>query len=833
MTDRITHRDFFISFNSADLAFAEAIDAALRAEGFTTFYHPRDLPPGGNIAIWMDDALLNSAQTLALYSPDYTKDKAAYSRAERYATWWQDPVTDRRKLIPVLLRETTFTPLMAPLKQIDATGMNRAEAAAHVVEQLRAPREVQQRNLWRTGLPLPKVFRAAYRSNPNFAGRFDKLELLQQLLRAGTAAGAIAAITGMGGSGKTTLAAEYCHRLGGRYGGVWWIRAEQEADMLADLQALGERLGIVSSQNVEIDARAPLNHLASITEPWLLVYDNAPSPDAVRKWLPTGAVRCLITSRITEFGDLATVIRLDDWSDEMTADYLLSRTGRNDAAGAARLVRRLGGLPLAAEQAAVYLGPRAGLSFDDYAADVVRLIERPRPEGATGDYPDTVYAAFMKSLEAVAHSESGEIALDLLRLCSFLSPDGVELALLVESGREFLPASLAVALIDKFTRADALAALTSLSLLRHENGSEGPVVIFHRLLLEVARDWMGEHARAIWSGAAVQLVNSVFPQRSLDDPSEWPTSARLMPHVAPLEAYTTKIGEPGRALDRLLNQAGLYLKARGDREGALNLVAKSVKLKRLTRAEEPLQLAIGLTNLGLCYNDLDRLEEAEAAHREALEIKQVLLDPTDPSVATSLSNLGLVYLKGKHFPQAESLLLRALEIEGAAQGTQSEIYGRRLSNLGALYSEWADDPGQAARRAQEEEYKTRALAVTRVTRGERHPATAIRYHNLAVMKMKMRDWPRAAAEAARACAIMHSLDLAQHPNTHGIARDLAEFWEQSGQPDKAARLRDGKISDLLPIIAEIETGHRAWVAEDPETRHFGPPSLVTLSHDNS
>jgi hypothetical protein len=46
MATSVDRRDYFISFNSADLAFAEALDAALRAEGFTTFYHPRDVGPG-------------------------------------------------------------------------------------------------------------------------------------------------------------------------------------------------------------------------------------------------------------------------------------------------------------------------------------------------------------------------------------------------------------------------------------------------------------------------------------------------------------------------------------------------------------------------------------------------------------------------------------------------------------------------------------------------------------------------------------------------------------------------------------------------------------------
>jgi hypothetical protein len=50
------------------------------------------------------------------------------------------------------------------------------------------------------------------------------------------------------------------------------------------------------------------------------------------------------------------------------------------------------------------------------------------------------------------------------------------------------------------------------------------------------------------------------------------------------------------------------------------------------------------------------------------------------------------------------------------------------------------------------------------------------------------------------------------------------MWQRSGQPDKAARLEAGDPSDLLPVIAQIEQEHRAWVAEDPKNRHFGPPS---------
>jgi tetratricopeptide (TPR) repeat protein len=824
VADAKASRDFFISFNSADLEFAKAIDAALRAEGFSTFYHPRDLGPGGNIPIWMDEALMNSAQTLALYSPDYTKDKAVYSKAERYASFWQDPTGDKRKLIPVVLRDTTFTPLMAMLSRIEVKDLTAAEAAARVVKRLKATDETESRDRWRAGLPLPKTFNVLYRPNPNFTGRFEALITLHQSLLARTHA-AITAFAGMGGIGKTTLAAEYCHRFGGLYGGVWWIRAEQEPVMLADLQALGEKLGIASEGNIEADVRACLDRLKSLPEQWLLVYDNAPNPDAVRKWLPVGAVRCLITSRNTEFGAIAPVARLDQWPDEVTADYLLTRTRRNDAAGAARLAKCLGGLPLAAEQAAVYLDPRAGVSFDEYGSAITRLIKQPRPAGAKGDYPDTVYAAFVKSLETVRLAEKGEIALDVVRLCAFLSPDGVDVDLLTYERREdALPTTFATAIADKFLLEDALAALTTLSLLRQEDGPAGTILIFHRLLLEVMRDWMGENARALWGEAAVRLVNRAFPFGALDTPADWPLCARLMPHVAPLDTHAPRIGAAGKALVRLLNQAGVYLFACGDHVGALALAERSVALSRQTRIDEPLSLASALNNLAKCYDELDRLEEAENAYREAIEIQEPRLAANDPSLAIVLSNLGILHFKRKDFPNAELLFLRAAEIIKAALGPDSLEYATSLSNLGSLYGDWADEPGQATRRTQEVEYKTKQFEIFVTAIGTRHPRTAASYNNVAVMKANIGDWLGATSEAERALAIMLSLDLAEHPKTQQYADSLAHIWQQSGQPDKAARLQSGDISDLLPVIAQVEAEHRAWVAADPENRHFGPPS---------
>ncbi|MEM8821229.1 MAG: hypothetical protein AAGE90_17180 [Pseudomonadota bacterium] len=73
---------------------------------------------------------------------------------------------------------------------------------------------------------------------------------------------------------------------------------------------------------------------------------------------------------------------------------------------------------------------------------------------------------------------------------------------------------------------------------------------------------------------------------------------------------------------------------------------------------------------------------------------------------------------------------------------------------------------------------------------------------------------------------MLSLGTLEHPLTQQRLQHLLHDWERSGQQDRAARLRAGDPSDLLPEIAEVERLMRDWVAEDPENRHFGPPPFA-------
>src|SRR5215472_15104854 len=89
----------------------------------------------------------------------------------------------------------------------------------------------------------PRVWNIPAR-NPGFTGRDDLLAEVQEQLLAGDKA-VVQALHGMGGVGKTQLAAEYAHRFAGTYDLAWWVNAEQGGLIGDQVAALGLALGCV------------------------------------------------------------------------------------------------------------------------------------------------------------------------------------------------------------------------------------------------------------------------------------------------------------------------------------------------------------------------------------------------------------------------------------------------------------------------------------------------------------------------------------------------------------------------------------------------------------
>jgi len=210
-----------------------------------------------------------------------------------------------------------------------------------------------------------------------FTGRGAELAEITALLNPAGGAGAVvvSAVAGLAGVGKTALAVQAGHaaRQAGWFpGGVLFLDLHGYDDAPVEpgqaLDALLRALGVAAEYippGAEERAGLYRSVLARISDPVLIIADNASSEAQVRLLLPgPGPHRVVVTSRHTLAGlgaRLLDVAVLDDEAGVALLDRALrdARPGDNrigaDRRGAARLAGICGGLPLALQITAALL----------------------------------------------------------------------------------------------------------------------------------------------------------------------------------------------------------------------------------------------------------------------------------------------------------------------------------------------------------------------------------------------------------------------------------------------------------------------------------------------
>ncbi|MFD7462699.1 MULTISPECIES: NB-ARC domain-containing protein [unclassified Streptomyces] len=333
-----------------------------------------------------------------------------------------------------------------------------------------------------------------------FVGRERELALLDEAFQA-TGGVVVQAVHGLGGIGKSTLAARWAAERTDVFNPVWWINAETTAELdagLADLAiALQPALRDVLSREA-LRERA-VRWLAA-HEGWLLVLDNVSSPTDVKALLAraTGGRFLITTRRATGWHGIAEPLSLDVL-ELAEATELFARVQGGAAADAEGLCRELGCLPLAVEQAAAYCA-EAGITADEYAELLARYPERMFASAAEGGSSErTVARVWRVTLDRLADTPLAGV---VLRTVAWWAPDGIPRAYLEPLGS---PPEVT----DAIRR---LAAHSMISL--HDDGT----ISVHRLVQAVARsegEVYADRAARLLAGAGLHLGDAADEERWL------------------------------------------------------------------------------------------------------------------------------------------------------------------------------------------------------------------------------------------------------------------------------------------------------------------------------
>ena len=656
----------------------------------------------------------------------------------------------------------------------------------------------------------PAIWGSVPQRNKNFTGRTGLLDDLSEIR-------GVRALQGLGGVGKSAVAAEYAYRTSGDYDIVWWVAsADHPESVRSSLAALAGQLRLPEAVTAGIEgaAAAALDALRR-GDPyprWLLIFDNADQPEELNQIIPRGSGDVLITTRNHRWHGVAETIGVDVFDRQESIEFLTGRAPKSVSPTIAdQLGGGLGDLPLALEQAGALIA-ETGMPAAEYMVLLEENITRIMAEGGSSEYPMSMTAAWKLSVEKLRLPQAQE----LLRCCAFFGPDPIPRDVFRRGAHAAVTAGLGDLLANPILLAQAIRELARLALIK----IDGRAVIVHRLIQALIRDELDPVEQAGYRNDVHAILAAARPPDPADL-RQWPAYAELVAHIgsgvvdlagcavpehrdaalgtlrylylsgdlASCRAFASRfirgwadesdraVIEAQRHLGNVLTQLGRYTESYALTDATLQVAARTLGPRdRLTLA---LRILLGADHRGL--GDFRAARELDA---ETSELHAEVFGRDDPQTLRVLSNLALDYVLNSDYQSARELYQRVFlrQSELASGVSASEILSTWNSlawdvrlcgdHRGARdVSEDAWDYGKE--RLGSEHYQTLRTANAL--------AIALRY----LGGPQLPDAADLATETLERCTRLYGEG---HPDTLATAINLASILRITGAADEALRL---------------------------------------------
>lgn len=125
-------KDFFVSYNRHDKAWAEWIAWILEESGYTVVIQAWDFRPGGNFVLDMQRAASEAERTIAVLSENYLSSQ--FTQPEWASAFAQDPTGEKRSLIPIRIGNCSLVGMWATIVYVDLAEVDETSARDLVLQ---------------------------------------------------------------------------------------------------------------------------------------------------------------------------------------------------------------------------------------------------------------------------------------------------------------------------------------------------------------------------------------------------------------------------------------------------------------------------------------------------------------------------------------------------------------------------------------------------------------------------------------------------------------------------------------------------------------------------
>uniref|UniRef100_UPI0031DC10D1 FxSxx-COOH system tetratricopeptide repeat protein n=1 Tax=Saccharothrix mutabilis TaxID=33921 RepID=UPI0031DC10D1 len=641
----------------------------------------------------------------------------------------------------------------------------------------------------------------------SFVGRQAELARLDAAVTSSGGRGRIV-LHGLGGSGKSTVAARFAELHAGRFAPRWWINADSPAAVEAGLARLAvalapETAGLRLEQLVELAV-----HWLGSHDGWLLVLDNLThlaDASVLLDRVKNGTV--LITSRTSGGWGGATTVAVGVLP-RAKALRLLTRVVREhwpkpDLTDGKQLCAELGWLPLAIRQAGAYLGQTRTVPTA-YLKLLAEFPARMFTATAENDTERTIARVWHVTLNRLTNTP---LAGHLLRRLAWCAPDDIPRWLFTPGGEGGVPDP---DVIDAFGR---LAAYSMITL-------DAEAVRVHRLVQAVSRTPDDDpHRRAediadARDATTINLAGALHGHNPID-PATWPRFRTLLPHARALVDHATPESDTP-ATCQLINSVSQYLLDQGDPTTTIAYLTRATASLARLRGHTHHDTLMSRNNLARCHETAGDLKRAIELYEQVIADIERVSGPDHPAALTPRNNLAGAYLATGDFGRAIPLMEKTLADRERVLGPDHPETLTTRNNL-AYAHQAAGDPRRAIPLLRS------ALADRERVLGSNHPETLTTRNNLAYAHQMAGELRHAIPQFEATVTATEQVLGNDHPDTLRNRNNLALAYQAAGDLDRALPLLRQNLADSERVLGSdhpttINSRNslgRACVAVDP------------------